>query len=98
MIATLAFYQPFKHPDILSINAGAQTVVLLVLFAQGKLGALHPNHAKFAWPFCFGSMVCGYAVFFDLGASTFELLPLPEGMPADEVIWACFTWQCAGQK
>jgi hypothetical protein len=33
MMATLAFFQPFKHPDILSINTGAQTVVLLVLFA-----------------------------------------------------------------
>ena len=33
MMATLAFFQPFKHPDILSINTGAQMVVLLVLFA-----------------------------------------------------------------
>ena len=33
MMATLAFFQPFKHPDILSINTGAQVVVLLVLFA-----------------------------------------------------------------
>ena len=82
------------HPAAVVIASLSVTayVVLLVLFAQGKLGALHPNHAKFAWPFCFCSMVFGYAVFFDLGASTFELLPLPEGMPADEVMWACFTW------
>ena len=33
MMATLAFFQPFKHPDILSINTGAQMVVLMVLFA-----------------------------------------------------------------
>ena len=33
MMAMLAFFQPFKHPDILSINTGAQMVVLLVLFA-----------------------------------------------------------------
>ena len=33
MMAVLAFFQPFKHPDILSINTGAQMVVLLVLFA-----------------------------------------------------------------
>jgi hypothetical protein len=33
MLATLSFFQPFKHPDILSINTGAQMVVLLVLFA-----------------------------------------------------------------
>ena len=33
MMATLAFFQPFKHPKILSINTGAQMVVLLVLFA-----------------------------------------------------------------
>ena len=24
MMAALAFFQPFKHPDILSINTGAQ--------------------------------------------------------------------------
>ena len=28
-----SFYQPFRHNDILSINTGAQLVVLLVLFA-----------------------------------------------------------------
>ena len=33
MMAVLAFFQPFKHSDILSINTGAQMVVLLVLFA-----------------------------------------------------------------
>ena len=37
MMATLAFFQPFKHPDILSINTGAQMVVLLVLFAAMSL-------------------------------------------------------------
>jgi hypothetical protein len=33
MMATLAFFQPFKHSDILSINTGGQMAVLLVLFA-----------------------------------------------------------------
>ena len=33
MMATLAFFQPFKHADILSINTGGQMSVLLVLFA-----------------------------------------------------------------
>ena len=33
MMGSLAFFQPFKHPDILSINTGAQMVVLFVLFA-----------------------------------------------------------------
>ena len=33
MMATLAFFQPFKHADILSINTGGQMAVLLVLFA-----------------------------------------------------------------
>jgi hypothetical protein len=33
MMAFFSFYQPFRHRDILSINTGAQLVVLLVLFA-----------------------------------------------------------------
>ena len=33
MMAALAFFQPFKHPEILSINTGAQIAVLFVLFA-----------------------------------------------------------------
>ena len=33
MMAALAFFQPFRHPEILSINTGAQIVVLFVLFA-----------------------------------------------------------------
>jgi len=33
MMAILAFFQPFKHSDILSINTGGQMAVLLVLFA-----------------------------------------------------------------
>ena len=33
MMGLFAFFQPFKHPDILSINTGAQLVVLLVLFS-----------------------------------------------------------------
>jgi hypothetical protein len=33
MMAVFAFYQPFRHRDILSINTVAQLVVLLVLFA-----------------------------------------------------------------
>ena len=37
MMAVLAFFQPFKHPDILSINTGVQMVVLLVLFAAQYL-------------------------------------------------------------
>ena len=37
MLALLAFFQPFKHPGILSINTGAQMVVLLVLFGAQYL-------------------------------------------------------------
>jgi hypothetical protein len=33
MMAFYSFYQPFRHRDILSINTGAQLVVLTVLFA-----------------------------------------------------------------
>ena len=33
MMAFFAFFQPFKHPDILSINTGGQLVILMVLFA-----------------------------------------------------------------
>ena len=33
MMGVFSFYQPFRHRDILSINTGAQLVVLLVLFA-----------------------------------------------------------------
>jgi hypothetical protein len=33
MLAFYSFYQPFRHRDILSINTGAQLVVLTVLFA-----------------------------------------------------------------
>jgi len=33
MMALAAFYQPFKHPDVLSINTMSQFVILLVLFA-----------------------------------------------------------------
>jgi hypothetical protein len=33
MMAVFSFYQPFRHPDILSINTVAQLIILLVLFA-----------------------------------------------------------------
>jgi hypothetical protein len=37
MLGVLAFFQPFKHPGILSINTGGQMVVLLVLFGAQYL-------------------------------------------------------------
>jgi hypothetical protein len=37
MLGIFSFYQPFKNPDLLSINTGAQMVVLLVLFTAQYL-------------------------------------------------------------
>ena len=37
LMAVYAFFQPFKHPDILSINTVAQIVVLMVLFSASFL-------------------------------------------------------------
>jgi hypothetical protein len=37
MLGIFAFYQPFKNPDLLSINAGVQMVVLMVLFTAQYL-------------------------------------------------------------
>ena len=33
MMAVFSFFQPFKHPDILSINTVGQLIILMVLFA-----------------------------------------------------------------
>ena len=37
MLGVFSFYQPFKNPDLLSINTGAQMVVLMVLFTAQLL-------------------------------------------------------------
>ena len=73
-LATLAFLQPFKHPDILSINTCGQMVVLLVLFMAQYLTVAFPDGG--AGPFPAFLLVC--LVLLPLVAGVVLTLRLPK--------------------